>query len=80
MAMENFNWPSSITIDSDNLMYVTELKNHRVSVFTCEGKFLTSFGSWGSGPGQFDRPCGIAIDENKVVYISDTSNHRLQYF
>ena len=74
------NTPTSIGIDSDNVVYVTEAGNNRVSVFTCEGKFLTSFGSYGSGPGQFSGPRGIALDKNGVVYVSDINNNRLQLF
>ena len=42
-------------------------------VFQCshEGKFLTSFGTKGSGPGQFIEPYGIAVDKNGVVCVSD---------
>jgi DNA-binding beta-propeller fold protein YncE len=52
-------------------VYVTEYGNHRVSVFTCEGKFLTSFGTKGSGPGQSRDPHRIAADKNGVVYVGD---------
>ena len=69
---------SSISIDSDDVVYVTEYDNHRVSMFTREGKFLTSFGTKGSGPGQFNVPTGVAVDKNGVVYVSDRGNSRLQ--
>ncbi len=52
--MENLAYPVSICVDSDDLVYVGESGNNRVSVFTCEGVFLKSFGSKGSGPGQFN--------------------------
>ena len=74
------NLPTCISIDSDGVVYVTEKGNHRVSVFSCEGKFITSFGSRGSGPGQFISPYGIAVDSNGVVYVSDSGNYRLQLF
>ena len=73
------NSPSGISTDSDNVVYVTE-GNHRVSVFTCEGKFLTSFGTKGSEPGQFDEPYGIAVDKNGVVYVTDFGNNIIQLF
>ena len=74
------NFPSSISIDSDNVVYVAEQDNRRVSVFTCKGKFLTSFGTKGSGPGQFNKPCGISVDINRVVYVADYSNNCIQIF
>ncbi len=67
-------------MDSDDLVYVGESGNNRVSVFTCEGVFLKSFGSNGSGPGQFNGPYGIAVDQCGVVYVSDYGNNRVQIF
>ena len=72
--------PVSICVDSDDLVYVGERGNNRVSVFTCEGVFLKSFGSKGSGPGQFINPNGIAVDQCGVVYVSDGGNNRVQIF
>ena len=46
----------------------------------CEGKFLTSFGTRGTGPEQFTDPYGIAVDKNGVVYVTDDRNDRLQSF
>ena len=45
--------PSAVTIGTNNLVYVSEHNNHRVSVFTSEGQFVVSFGrkrqgTWGS--------------------------------
>ena len=57
------------------LVYVSEGGNHRVSVFTSEGGFVTSFGRQGSGPGQFDRPRGLAVDSSGVVYVCDHKNN-----
>ena len=74
------DWPIGISIDSDNVVYVTEDCNNRVSVFTCEGKFLSSFGSMGSGPGQFNGPRGITVDKNGIVLVIDCLNNRLQSF
>ena len=34
------NFPSSVSVGSDNIVYVTEYYNHRVSMFTSEGQFL----------------------------------------
>ncbi|CAI7992656.1 E3 ubiquitin-protein ligase TRIM71, partial [Geodia barretti] len=38
-----------------------------------------TFGSSGSGNGQFDKPFGVSCDAGNV-YIADTLNHRVQVF
>lgn len=39
--------------------------------------YLATWGSYGSGPGQFIQPAGIAID-NGLVYVADQWNDRVQ--
>ena len=73
------DWPISIAVH-DGLLYVGEGENGRVSVFTLEGQFVTSFGSKGAGPGQFCWPCGLAVDSNGVVYVCDYYNKNVQVF
>ena len=72
--------PIGLAIDSSDRVYVSEWNNDRVSVFTSEGQFLTSFGRKGKGPGQFDSPHGLVVDSSGVVYVCDCSNSRLQVF
>ena len=62
------------------MVYVSEWGNSRVSVFTSEGVFVTSFGSRGKGPGQFKGPRGVAVDNSGVVYVCDVLNYRVQVF
>ncbi len=51
--------------------------NHRIQVFTAEGKFLRMFGREGAGSGELDWPHGVAVDASGFVYVSEYSNHRL---
>ena len=74
------DFPTGISIDSDDTVYVAEASNHRVSVFTREGKFLTSFVSKGDGPGQFNNPHRITLDKNGMIYVADSGNNRVQIF
>ena len=71
---------SAATIDTNNLVYVSEWFNHRVSVFTSEGRFVVSFGREGQGPGEFNYLCGLAVDDSGVVYVCDTDNNRVVLF
>ncbi len=48
--------------------------------FNSSGDFLTKWGSFGSGDGQFDVPIGIAIDNSDNVYVTDHEGNRIQKF
>jgi hypothetical protein len=53
-----------------------------VSVADSTGNHLLTFGSKGSGDGQFksDGPYGIAVDSAGNIWVADTKNHRIQKF
>ena len=42
--------------------------------------WLLSWGSQGTGPGQFQFPHGMAIGADGTIYVADTANHRVQKF
>ena len=69
-----------IAINSEDEIYVPEHNNHRVSVFTSQGEYLTYFGSYGSGPEQFQNPRGIAVDQSGMIYVADYANNRVLVF
>ena len=54
--------------------------NHRIQVLQPDLTFFSSFGSHGSGPGQFNSPWDIAFDSANTVYVADCYNHRIQVF
>ncbi len=70
-----------LAIDSTDNVYASDMKNQRVQMFTSEGKFLTRWGRFGSGNGEFWDPTGIAADNrNNYIYIAENGNHRIQIF
>jgi DNA-binding beta-propeller fold protein YncE len=50
-------------------------------VFDKSGKFLTMWGTKGTGNGEFENLHGIIIDKaTGQVYVADTANNRIQVF
>jgi len=52
----------------------------RVSKFSADGTFIMSWGSTGSGPGEFIQPHDIAMDSEGRVFVADRMNYRIQIF
>jgi 6-bladed beta-propeller len=52
----------------------------RIVKFSKDGKFIKSWGKWGSGPGEFKTPHGIALDSRGRLFVADRGNVRLQIF
>jgi hypothetical protein len=42
--------------------------------------FVTTWGSYGTGTGQFEDPVGVAVDTSKNVDVADNGNARIQAF
>jgi DNA-binding beta-propeller fold protein YncE len=61
-------------------LFVVDTGNKRIVVFNANGDPITSFGTAGFDPGQFDEQVGIAFDKEGKVYITDTWNQRIQVF
>jgi hypothetical protein len=63
--------------DSSGFILVADSGNHRIQAFDNLGTFITEFGTYGSGEGQFDNPQGLAITPNDHVIVVDRGNNRL---
>jgi DNA-binding beta-propeller fold protein YncE len=73
--------PTAVTVDhEEGLLFFTDAAWHRVVVLDREGNFRFSFGSSGSGQGEFLYPNGIVLDAKKNIYVADSSNGRIQVF
>ncbi len=75
-----FVWPSSIAIDRDLNVYVSDEWLNRISIFTKTGDFIGKWGVAGSGDGKFNRPSGLAFDNDDNLIVVDGYNNRVQKF
>jgi hypothetical protein len=60
-------------------VYFTDYGNNRVVATDYDGNFKFSFGTFGTGNGQFNGPWGVTND-NQYVYVTDSGNNRVQKF
>jgi len=77
----HFHDPASMTFMPDGSFYVADgYVNSRIVKFDRNGKYLLSWGTKGSGPGQFTLVHSVTVDANRRVYTADRVNNRIQIF
>jgi DNA-binding beta-propeller fold protein YncE len=76
-----FYGPRRIAIGPDDSVYVLDQGRTRIVRFSPDGHVLSSWGSKGSGDGQFNDPTSVAVDSTtNKVYVADPRNRRIQVF
>ena len=72
--------PLGIAVKENGEIVVVERGNHCVSIFAPNGTKIRTFGTKGSGQGQFDHPDGVTIDSAGNILVVDHWKHRVQKF
>ena len=67
-------------MDGSGNVYVADYSNERIQKFDSSGTYLTQWGSYGTGNGQFNTPSGVAADGSGNIYVADSDNQRIQVF
>ena len=64
----------------DGTVYVADAANRRVQAFTPAGKFLTKWGRFGDGNGQFLEPNDLDVASDGTVLVVDDERDDIQRF
>jgi len=76
-----FNQPTDVAFGKIGEIYVSDgYGNSRVMKFDRNGKFLKSWGRYGTGPGEFNLPHSVVVDQRGNVYVGDRENKRIEIF
>ncbi len=65
--------------DESDRLYFCDMKNHRIVVYTADGKYISQIGSVGQGDGDLFYPCGIAIQADRL-YVLDQGGKKIKIF
>ena len=80
MTITGLSNPWGVVVNKKGEIIIAENGAHRISVYSQAGEKLRSFGSNGSGQGQFCGPRGVAVDDDDNILVTDTENNRIQKF
>lgn len=69
--------PQALLFVGDEL-FVADSCNHRIQVWSAEGKLLRTLGGSGSAPGEFRFPYGLSLDAAGDVIVTEYGNTRVQ--
>ncbi len=79
-SIQEVDGPYGVALNLKQEPVVSGYQDHCIHVFSPDGKKLLSFGSHGSGYGQFQSPVGVAVDRVGNILVVDEGNHRVQKF
>ena len=76
-----FRQPTDVTWDPQGDIFISDgYVNSRVAKFDKNGDWVKQWGTFGSGPGEFNTPHSIASDAKGNIYVADRGNRRIQVF
>ena len=80
MTITGLSKPWGVVVNKKGEIIIAENSADCISVYSQTGEKLRSFGSRGSGQGQFYEPRGVAVDDDGNILVTDTMNNRIQKF
>ena len=70
--------PGDLIVTPEGTLLLSDYGNDKIHELEANGTLIRSFGSLGSGNGQFNNPIELAIGPDNRIYVTDQDNHRIQ--
>ena len=81
---DEFNSPTAVAVAPNGDVFVADghggNSNARIVKFDRTGKFIKTWGTKGSGPGEMNIPHTLAMDTRGRLFLGDRGNNRIQIF
>ncbi len=74
-----FHFPTDVVV-TDTELYVLDMMNCRVQIFSREGEWRRSFGGPGNRPGFLGRPKRMAVGSDGTIFVVDAALQRVHVF
>ena len=75
-----FDRAEGLGVGADDRLYVADSCNHRIQIFSRDGKWLKTYGGAGRGAGELSYPYDVQVDREGRQYVCEFGNSRIQVF
>ena len=75
-----FNFPTSVAVDANGIVYVCDALNFRIQQFAADYRPIKQIGRKGDMPGYFAQPKAVACDSQNHLYVVDAQFEAVQIF
>ena len=79
-----FNKPADMLVAPNGDIFIADGHdaggNNRIVKLSSDGRFITEWGSTGTGTGEFQDPHALAMDSQGRLFVGDRANSRIQIF
>jgi hypothetical protein len=75
-----FKTPYSVAVEHNQLIYICDIHNHFVKVFSNSGDYVRTIGRRGQGPGDLYGPNYITFIPGGDLLVYEMGNRRIQWF
>ena len=72
--------PTGIHVSPDGRLFVSDISNKRVEIYTQGGTFIDTVGNGGLAPGEFVEPTDVWVISNEEILVVDRQHDRITKF